>query len=172
MIQHQQQPRTAAKPKVNADSGSVARSICWWLKFRPAQRLQKANTREHAYPLVEPRRWWIHLFPLWSRLGAMTTARALCRLLLMCASAAFLMTLHRLAPPTTPSATVWDAFSGRAEYLNEISEFLQILDEEPCLRSSAMLRTLLGGCGRNWKGCKNSQPLIHMPATVVRTRWC
>ena len=42
----------------------------------------------------------------------------------------------------TPSATVWDAFSGRAECVNEISEFLQMLDDEPRLRSSAMLRTL------------------------------
>ena len=44
--------------------------------------------------------------------------------------------------PATPSATVWDAFSGRAECVNEISEFLQMLDDEPRLRSSAMLRTL------------------------------
>ncbi|MAF42267.1 MAG: hypothetical protein CL859_10550, partial [Cyanobium sp. ARS6] len=40
------------------------------------------------------------------------------------------------------TATVWDAFSGRAECVNEISEFLQMLDDEPRLRSSAMLRTL------------------------------
>lgn len=44
--------------------------------------------------------------------------------------------------PATPSATVWDAFSGRAECVNEISDFLQMLDDEPRLRSSAMLRTL------------------------------
>ena len=42
----------------------------------------------------------------------------------------------------TPSATVWDAFSGRAECVNEISEFLQMFDDERRLRSSAMLRTL------------------------------
>ena len=42
----------------------------------------------------------------------------------------------------TPSATVWDAFSGRPECSNETSDFLQALDEEPRLRSAAMLRSL------------------------------
>lgn len=44
--------------------------------------------------------------------------------------------------PATPSATVWDAFSGRTECVNEISEILQMLDGKARLRSSAMLRTL------------------------------
>ena len=39
-------------------------------------------------------------------------------------------------------ATVWDAFSGRNQCVNEISDLLQTLDEEPRLRSSAMLRSL------------------------------
>ena len=42
----------------------------------------------------------------------------------------------------TPSATVWDAFSGRPECSNETSDFLQELDDEPRLRSTAILRTL------------------------------
>ena len=37
---------------------------------------------------------------------------------------------------------VWDAFSGRTECVNEISEFLQMLDNEARLLSSAMHRTL------------------------------
>ena len=39
-------------------------------------------------------------------------------------------------------ATAWDAFSGRNQCVNEISDLLQTLDEEPRLRSSAMLRSL------------------------------
>ena len=35
-------------------------------------------------------------------------------------------------------ATAWDAFSGRPECVNEITEFLQVLDEELRLRSAAM----------------------------------
>ena len=37
---------------------------------------------------------------------------------------------------------MWDAFSGRPECTNEASDFLQALDDEPRLRSTAMLRTL------------------------------
>ena len=37
---------------------------------------------------------------------------------------------------------MWDAFSGRPECSNETSDFLQALDDEPRLRSTAMLRTL------------------------------
>ena len=40
------------------------------------------------------------------------------------------------------TATVWDAFSGRPECINPSSEFLEQLDEEPRLRSAAMLRSL------------------------------
>ena len=40
------------------------------------------------------------------------------------------------------TATVWDAFSGRPECINSSSEFLEQLDEEPRLRSAAMLRSL------------------------------
>ncbi|MDA9661481.1 hypothetical protein N9T35_00640 [bacterium] len=40
------------------------------------------------------------------------------------------------------AATVWDAFSGRPECINPSSEFLEQLDEEPRLRSAAMLRSL------------------------------
>ena len=43
-------------------------------------------------------------------------------------------------------ATVWDAFSGHPECINPSSEFLERLDEEPRLRSAAMLRSL--GCIR------------------------
>ena len=39
-------------------------------------------------------------------------------------------------------ATAWDAFSGRNQCVNEITEFLQMLDDEPRLRSAAMLRSL------------------------------
>ncbi|WP_413745854.1 hypothetical protein [Synechococcus sp. MIT S9507] len=39
-------------------------------------------------------------------------------------------------------ATAWDAFSGRNQCVNEITNLLQTLDEEPRLRSSAMLRSL------------------------------
>ena len=42
----------------------------------------------------------------------------------------------------TPSAPVWDAFIGRPECSDETSDFLQALDDEPRLRSTAMLRTL------------------------------
>ena len=38
--------------------------------------------------------------------------------------------------------TVWDAFAGRPDYLNDASEFLTELDDNPRLRSSANLRTL------------------------------
>ena len=41
-----------------------------------------------------------------------------------------------------PSATVWDAFSGRPVCSNDTTDFLQQLDDEPRLRSAAMLRTL------------------------------
>ena len=40
------------------------------------------------------------------------------------------------------TATAWDAFSGRPECINPSSEFLEQLDEEPRLRSAAMLRSL------------------------------
>ena len=40
------------------------------------------------------------------------------------------------------TATVWDAFSGHPECINPSSEFLEQLDEEPRLRSAAMLRSL------------------------------
>ena len=40
------------------------------------------------------------------------------------------------------TASVWDAFSGRPECINPSSEFLEQLDEEPRLRSAAMLRSL------------------------------
>ena len=36
----------------------------------------------------------------------------------------------------------WDAFSGKPECVNDISEFLEELDENPRLRSSANLRAL------------------------------
>ena len=39
-------------------------------------------------------------------------------------------------------ATIWDAFAGRPDCLNDTSEFLTELDENPRLRSSANLRTL------------------------------
>ena len=38
--------------------------------------------------------------------------------------------------------TIWDAFAGRPECLNDTSEFLAELDDNPRLRSSANLRTL------------------------------
>ena len=38
--------------------------------------------------------------------------------------------------------TVWDAFAGRPDCLNDTSEFLTELDDNPRLRSSANLRTL------------------------------
>ena len=38
--------------------------------------------------------------------------------------------------------SAWDAFSGRPECVNAISAFLEQLDDEPRLRSAAMLRTL------------------------------
>ena len=40
------------------------------------------------------------------------------------------------------SSTVWDSFSGKPECMNDVSEFLTELDENPRLRSSANLRTL------------------------------
>ena len=40
------------------------------------------------------------------------------------------------------TASVWDAFSGRPECSNDSSDFLQELDQEPRLRSAAMLRSL------------------------------
>ena len=40
------------------------------------------------------------------------------------------------------SSTVWDSFSGKPECVNEVSDFLTELDENPRLRSSANLRTL------------------------------
>ncbi|MDA9661455.1 hypothetical protein N9T35_00600, partial [bacterium] len=40
------------------------------------------------------------------------------------------------------TASVWYAFSGRPECINPSSEFLEQLDEEPRLRSAAMLRSL------------------------------
>ena len=40
------------------------------------------------------------------------------------------------------TASVWDAFSGHPECINPSSEFLEQLDEEPRLRSAAMLRSL------------------------------
>ena len=40
------------------------------------------------------------------------------------------------------TATVWDAFSGHPECINPSSEFLEQLDEEPRLRSAAILRSL------------------------------
>lgn len=43
---------------------------------------------------------------------------------------------------TTDQSTAWDAFSGMADYINDISEFLTQIDENPRLRSSANLRTL------------------------------
>ena len=42
----------------------------------------------------------------------------------------------------TPTATVWDAFSGRPECSNDTTDFLEQLDAEPRLRSAAMLRSL------------------------------
>ena len=39
-------------------------------------------------------------------------------------------------------ATIWDAFAGRPDCLNDTSEFLTELDDNPRLRSSANLRTL------------------------------
>ena len=39
-------------------------------------------------------------------------------------------------------AMAWDAFSGKPECVNDISEFLEELDDNPRLRSSANLRTL------------------------------
>ena len=41
-------------------------------------------------------------------------------------------------------AMAWDAFSGKPECVNDISEFLEELDDNPRLRSSANLRTLGG----------------------------
>ena len=40
------------------------------------------------------------------------------------------------------TASVWDAFSGHPECINPSSEFLEQLDQEPRLRSAAMLRSL------------------------------
>ena len=40
------------------------------------------------------------------------------------------------------TASVWGAFSGRPECSNDSSDFLHELDEEPRLRSAAMLRSL------------------------------
>lgn len=40
------------------------------------------------------------------------------------------------------SSTVWDSFSGKPECVNDVSEFLTELDDNPRLRSSANLRTL------------------------------
>ena len=48
-------------------------------------------------------------------------------------------------PPITAAdatATVWDAFAGRPDCANDITDFLQQLDTKPRLRSAAMLRTL------------------------------
>ena len=42
----------------------------------------------------------------------------------------------------TPTATVWDAFSGRPDCSNDTTDFLEQLDAEPRLRSAAMLRSL------------------------------
>ena len=39
-------------------------------------------------------------------------------------------------------AMAWDAFSGKPECVNDMSEFLEELDDNPRLRSSANLRTL------------------------------
>ena len=39
-------------------------------------------------------------------------------------------------------ATIWDAFAGRPDCLNDTSDFLAELDDNPRLRSSANLRTL------------------------------
>ena len=39
-------------------------------------------------------------------------------------------------------AMAWDAFNGKPECVNDISEFLEELDDNPRLRSSANLRTL------------------------------
>ena len=43
---------------------------------------------------------------------------------------------------TEHSSTVWDSFSGKPDCINEVSDFLTELDENPRLRSSANLRTL------------------------------
>ena len=42
----------------------------------------------------------------------------------------------------TPTATVWDAFSGRPDCSNDTTDFLEQLDASPRLRSAAMLRSL------------------------------
>ena len=42
----------------------------------------------------------------------------------------------------TPTATVWDAFSGCSDCSNDTTDFLEQLDAEPRLRSAAMLRSL------------------------------
>ena len=40
------------------------------------------------------------------------------------------------------SSTVWDSFSGKPEFIKEVSDFLTELDDNPRLRSSANLRIL------------------------------
>ena len=40
------------------------------------------------------------------------------------------------------SSTVWDSFSGKPEFIKEVSEFLTELDDNPRLRSSANLQIL------------------------------
>ena len=39
-------------------------------------------------------------------------------------------------------STVWDSFSGKPECINEVSDFLVELDDNPRLRSSANIRSL------------------------------
>ena len=40
------------------------------------------------------------------------------------------------------SSTVWDSFSGKPEFIKEVSDFLTELDDNPRLRSSANLQIL------------------------------
>ena len=40
------------------------------------------------------------------------------------------------------SSTVWDSFSGKPEFIKEVSDFLMELDDNPWFRSSANLRIL------------------------------
>ena len=40
------------------------------------------------------------------------------------------------------SSTVWDSFSGKLEFIKEVSYFLTELDDNPRLRSSANLQIL------------------------------
>ena len=40
------------------------------------------------------------------------------------------------------SSTVWDSFSGKPEFIKEVSDFLTELDDNPWLRSSANLQIL------------------------------